>query len=356
MDKYGIDGHKVNYHVDRVYEWLTKSKTVYPVYVEISPSGACNHRCTFCAVDYIGYKTRFLETNLLKERLAEMSRKGVRSVMFAGEGEPLLHKDLASIIRHAHESGIDVSLTTNAVALTEKFAREAVPALSWIKASVNAGTPEHYAQVHRTSAQDFEKVFANLKRTVEIKKETKSRCAIGAQMVLLPENASGAASLAAKAKAAGLDYVVIKPYSQHKMSVTHQYEGMEYDDYFNMIEGLEKLNDDSFHVVFRRHAMEKLNEEHTYSRCQATPYFWAYVMASGDVYGCSAYLEDDRFLYGNINENTFEEIWEGEKRKKSADYVEHELDITECRKNCRMDEVNRYLWDLKHPPEHVNFI
>jgi len=23
---------------------------------------------------------------------------------------------------------------------------------------------------------------------------------------------------------------------------------------------------------------------------------------------------------------------------------------------CRMDEINRYLWELKHPHPHVNFV
>jgi hypothetical protein len=36
--------------------------------------------------------------------------------------------------------------------------------------------------------------------------------------------------------------------------------------------------------------------------------------------------------------------------------VEKKLDVSRCRVNCRMDEINRYLWDLKSPPEHVNFI
>ena len=38
---------------------------------EVSPAGACNHRCTFCALDYVGYRNRFLEADLLGARLDE---------------------------------------------------------------------------------------------------------------------------------------------------------------------------------------------------------------------------------------------------------------------------------------------
>jgi len=85
MDKFRIDSHKLIYHVDRVSDWL-KGKNVYPIYVEIAPAGSCNHRCTYCALDFMEYKPRFLDSRILKERLSEMGSLGVKSIMYAGEG------------------------------------------------------------------------------------------------------------------------------------------------------------------------------------------------------------------------------------------------------------------------------
>jgi cyclic pyranopterin phosphate synthase len=157
----------------------------------------------------------------------------------------------------------------------------------------------------------------------------------------------------------GLDYLVVKPYSQHLFSNTHAYEKIDYADYLSLSDSLKPLNTEIFQVVFRDNTMRKYQQEvsQRYQKCNATPFFWAYVMADGAVYGCSAYLTDRRFNYGNINDASFQEIWEGGGRQASFYYVRNELDIQECHRNCRMDEVNRYLFILKEGlVEHVNFI
>jgi len=273
--------------------------------------------------------------------------------MFAGEGEPLLHPDLPEIINHTKSMGIDVAITTNGVALTRKFVDSCLEHITWIKVSMNGGS-KSYEQIHKAKAGDYEKVWANLSYAREKRREG---TAIGVQCVLLPENTQDIQEPVQRARDIGLDYAVIKPYSQHKSSITREYEDISYSGYQDLLAVLEDCSTSNFEVVARKRSMANWDsEQRHYSKCYSTPYFWAYIMATGDVYGCSAYLLDSRFLYGNILQQSFSDIWLGDKRKASQEYVENGLDITECRKNCRMDKVNQFLWDVKNPGSHANFI
>ncbi len=354
------------YHPDRIRDWM-EGKNIYPIYMEISPVGACNHRCTFCGVDFMGYQNRHLDTAMLKDRLTEMGELGLKSIMYAGEGEPFLHRDMVELANHTKDSGIDVAFTTNASLFKQEYAEQILEKTSWIKASVNAGTRETYAKVHRAKERDFDRVVENMKRAAEIRRRHHYACTLGFQMILLPENSRESVTLAKVARDIGMDYLVIKPYSQHTQGLSQRYAHVRYDQYQSLKDDLAKINTEEFQVVFRDNTMKQWDEmAHKYTRCVALP-FWSYIDAGGNVLGCSVYLEDKRFVYGNIYRQTFQEIWEGERRRKSLCWVENDLDVKNCRVNCRMDKVNQYLHSLKSSgaevlevtaggQEHVNFI
>ncbi|MFC1501492.1 radical SAM protein [Elusimicrobiota bacterium] len=362
-DKYKIDSHKLIYHPKRVSEWLDahqswdKAKKIYPIYVEISPVGFCNHRCTFCALDFMEYQHKKLDPRILKSRISEMSKLGIKSIMFAGEGEPALYKELPEILDHCNYVKIDTSLTTNMVPFNHSNTESFVKNCKWIKVSINGGNAKNYAQIHRTNENDFYRVLENMRTAVSFRKSKNYKCAIGAQMMLLPDNHNTVLELAHTVKEIGLDYLVVKPYSQHLASHTTKYKNIDYSKYLYLDKELKKFNSDFFKVIFRINPISKMIEKAgRYEKCFSVPFFWAYVTSGGDVYGCSAFLNDDKFCYGNIKEEKFKKIWEGEKRKLGYEYVGNELNIENCRINCRMDEINRYLWDLSNPSEHANFI
>ena len=48
----------------------------------------------------------------------------------------------------------------------------------------------------------------------------------------------------------GADYVVIKPYS-HKSSITTKYNDIDYSEYLDLQQELQKYNSSDFNVVFR---------------------------------------------------------------------------------------------------------
>jgi radical SAM protein with 4Fe4S-binding SPASM domain len=302
------------------------------------------------------YQKMYLETKILVERLKEMGSLGLKSIMYAGEGEPFLHKDMADIINCTSASGIDAAITTNGVLMKAEVAEKILGVTEWIKVSCNAGTAETYSKIHRAKQRDFQNVFKNLNSAVKIKQINGYACILGLQIVLLPENECEIVGLAKMCKDIGLDYIVVKPYSQHLQGYSRKYENIQYAKYMALSEKLEELATDEFSTIFRMYAMHKWDQKiRNYKKCFSLP-FWSYLDAAGNIWGCSMYLNDERFLYGNIYEKSFQEIWEGEKRCRSLRWTEKEYNPGQCRINCRMDNVNQYLWHLKNPPEHVNFI
>lgn len=346
-----VDSHKLMFHPERVAQWR-ETGDCFPVYVEIGPTNRCNCRCVFCALDWVKRGGRDVDAKVMNRALGEMASLGVKSVMFAGEGEPLLHPDIADFVTTAKSAGLDVSLTTNGITFDNKKAAEIMPRLSWVRFSVDAGTAGTYARVHGSSEKTFERVLRNIENAAKIKKTENLDTTVGVQMLMIPETVSEAELLGERAREAGADNVQIKPYSQHPRSVNRftlnerDLEGLE--------EKLSALENDTFRVFYRKRSLERKSAGREYEECLGLSFF-ALVTSEADVIPCNLYYDDKEFVYGNLQKNSFEEIW---KSKKRLDVIEkmRQTGTGECREICRLDPSNRYLWRLKNPHPHDNFI
>jgi MoaA/NifB/PqqE/SkfB family radical SAM enzyme len=335
------------YHPERVTDWKM-GEDVAPIYVEISPTSSCNHKCSFCALDF-ARKNEMIDRDSLLKSLIDMGNFGVKSVMFGGEGEPTLHPSFGEFVKTAKFSGMDVAVTTNGTRPLNGLEH-----LSWIKISINGGTPDTYQKIHGCKLQDWNDVWSNVHDMVEQKKAFNLSTKIGVQSILLPSNQDTMMNLLERCISVGVDYLVIKPYSQHHSSINRQ----EID--YSVSPNLDALKDlavsSKFELIYRDNAFSSIGRERDYDKCLSVPYFWAYIQSNGMVNGCSSFLGFPRFEYGNIGKQLFSDVWKGIYREHAKGYMSFGHNIETCRKACRMNKCNEYLWNVANDVEHKNFI
>ncbi len=133
------------------------------------------------------------------------------------------------------------------------------------------------------------------------------------------------------------------------------------DTKFNLKEVNSALNEseeysgDEFKVIARREAFKKYGEKN-YKHCFGTS-FISVLNSAGNIASCLPYWDKEEFVFGNIYENSFREIWLGERRKQIKYYIENGLHAVNCPPNCRANSVNEFLWEIINPTvKHVNFI
>jgi radical SAM protein with 4Fe4S-binding SPASM domain len=348
-----IDGHKLMYHPKRITEWMEKGDC-FPIYVEIGLTDRCNHKCSFCALDWVEKERKDMDINVLKTNLKDMAESGLKSIMFAGEGEPLLHKDICEIVQYAKKQGLNVSITSNGALFDKEKAEKCLPYLSWIRFSIDAGEKETYSKIHGVKKEEFSRVLENLKNAVKIKERKNLEVTIGAQFLLIPDNLYEVDTLAEKLDQIGVDNLQIKPYSQHPSSKNKFC--IDYND--PTVRAMEmailKLESKKLKIIYRKNTMQRVHEGNAYDQCYGAPFF-ALIDARGNVIPCTLFYNNPEFTYGNIYDNKFSDIWKSEKRKDVLAKLK-EKTTNDCRHGCRLDPINKYLSRLKNPDKHDNFI
>lgn len=348
-----FDGNKLLYHLERLNEWR-RGENIFPLYLAMSPSSLCNHKCNFCVYDYKPFEPIFFPLEQFEKMVPDLVAMKVKAIFFSGDGEPLLNDACSSMIVLAKKNGISVALNTNGILFNESIIEKVLHRLSWIRVSVNAGTRDTYSKVHGTTVTDFDLVLHNLKQIVEFKRINNIDVTIGVQCTLTEDNIDEIEILTHLVRDIGVDYLTLKPFLKHPKTKFNSTIKNLNEKIITLI-SLKRLSTNDFKFYIREALFEK-EQDRVYKECMSLP-FMAELDAKGDLYSCGPHLGNSDFLYGNIFTTSLMDVWTSDRKNKRISYIRKQVDYNkECMPHCRHHSVNKFLWSLSNPPDHVNFI
>ncbi|BCB26937.1 hypothetical protein SKTS_18230 [Sulfurimicrobium lacus] len=361
-EKFRFDGHKLMYHLDRIAAW-ERGERFAPVHVDMGLTKFCNTACLYCyAVVQNMTKGTMIQRDALLRYIEDCGKLGVRSIGFIGDGEPTLNPAVYDAAVLARKLGIDTSMATNGLLLDMDRAHDILRDMSWIRFNLSAGERDGFQRVHQSKADNFDELVEKIRALVKIKKENGYKCTLGLQMVLIPECYDQVVKEAELGKELGVDYFVIK----HCSDSEYKEIGIDYKDYLrieDVLKEVEKLSTDDYVVQVKWDKIRAGTESalykdgfRKYDVCYGTP-FVLQISGNGKVYPCGPFFNKDRFYIGDLHEQSFFDMVMGDRYWAVHRDVSESVDVhKDCAIGCRQDYVNKFLWDMKNPPEHINFI
>lgn len=368
-EKIILDGHKLLWHKERLEAWK-RGERIAPITIDCALTRACSYKCIYCYGTLQENKGYNLSKETIFSFLDDAAEIGVKAVSFVSDGESTLSPHVYDAILRGKSNGLDMALGTNGFALKDEKLEEILPALTYLRFNISAGTPERYAYIHGVDEKTFNKVVKTIQKTVEIKNKLNLEVTIGLQMVLMPEFIEDVIPLAELGEKLGVDYLVIKHCSDDENSSL----GINYDKYdetlFKVLKNAENISTENY-MVKAKWSKILSKGKRTYSKCFGAP-FILQMSGSGLVAPCGMLFNDkykDKFHIGNINEKSFKEIWQSERYWEVMNYIaSEEFDARkDCGTLCLQHKVNEFLWEFKKnddlinqetssTPMHVNFI
>jgi len=372
---------KILRHVDKVSALdAERPEEVGPITVELHPSNVCNHHCPGCTFSIPKrakehgeqgqfWKAKF-DMDLFSKLLEDMVKLKVRGVILSGGGEPLLHPQLAQIIRGIHAAGIEVGLVTNGSLLYKDTAEMAevieavVECCAWCRVSVDAGSQEGYEKMHgQVAAVNFEKLIAGIVRLGIAKEHVGSNTTLGVSYLMTPGNyLEIITSVLQFREIEGLDYFQVKPLEippvERGMSIDSIYWDRRIFDTLVMLGAYER---DGFAIYTPGYKFVAVLLSETdglpFSKCWCHP-FCPTICADGTVLVC-CHMMDYVFsrsgigVYGKLSkERRFVDLWVNEDRHATGQAVV----VRMCPSNCKLAEANKTLEQMYNDSPHSNFL
>lgn len=278
-----------------------------PHSVKIELTRSCNYQCSFCGHSQISKTSGRMDWGLYCRILDELKSIGVKEVAPFFFGESFLDNRLPDAILRAKNTGFDyVFLTTNGSAATPEKVRECMQAgLDSLKFSLNYCDAEQMKSMAKVDL--FESVKRNIKSAKQIRDDGGFNCGLYASYIRYDSDQRVRMESLIEELSPYLDEVYGLPlYSQ---AGTIQLEGMMTGGNTGRVE--KPVPAIPCWVLFRE----------------------GHINFDGTVCACS-FSVGDEFTTGDLNHQSFMEIWHCEKfRKIRRSHLSGDISESPCR-NC----------------------
>ena len=361
-EKFRLDGHKMLYHLDRILEWQ-KGERIAPIHIDMGLTKFCNVGCIYCIGVTQGMeKGVMIKRDALLNFIGDCGKLGVKSIGFIGDGEPTLNPALYDSINKAHCEKIDTGMATNGVLLNINYAHDMLKKMSFIRFNLSTGTAKGFKKIHQNPEKNFDLLTEKIKYLTKIKRDYNYPCTIGIQMVLIPENFDQIIPLTEYGAECGVDYLQIKQCSDTEYGEI----GVNHEDYKRAttdLKAAEKLATEDYFVQVKWNKINILEDTDVYKKgfrkydiCYGTP-FLGQIAGNGKVYPCGPFFGKERFFIGDIHKQSYYDIVKSDHYQNVHADIINNVDVhCDCTVGCRQDYINKFLWDIKNPPQHHNFI
>ena len=362
-----LDGTKVAWYEDRIRAW-DRGERIAPITIDMALTRACNYACNFCYAMLQENSRQTITGPIIEGFLNDCAEIGVKGISLVSDGESTVSPVFRRTVVHGHEVGLAMACGTNGYLLGEELLEEILPRLTYLRINISAGEPDRYAEIMGVTTEHFERVCANVRTMMAIKRRRRLPVTVGLQMVLTPEFADQILPLAKLGKQLRPDYLIIKHCSDNEDGSL----GVDYQGYSGMEERLSKAesySDDEYSVVVKWSKIQAKGTR-SYQRCYGPP-FILQISGSGLVAPCGMLFNEryKKFHIGNICDERFRDIWASDRywevmsRLASPGFNAQRM----CGTLCLQHNVNEYLDQYKKgyvalgsppgvPPQHLEFI
>ncbi|MDO9153381.1 MAG: radical SAM/SPASM domain-containing protein [Paludibacter sp.] len=292
------------------------NKKLFPAFVSVEPNNFCQLHCPECPVGIrtIG-KTNRISENIFKKTIDELKKK-LLHVIFYFQGEPLLNKNLPTMIEYAHKAGIFTSTSTNAQALTLNNAKEIVASgLDKIIISMDGATQGVYEK-YRIGGS-LQKAIDGVGFINQWKKQLHSPTPwVEIQFIVFKTNEHQLDEMKLLAKELKADKLVFKTAQLYDFENGHE-----------LMTSIHKYS------RYKKTKTDKYEIKNTLkNRCWR---LWsgAVISAEEDVLPC-CFDKEAEFSFGNLKENSFQTIWHNEKAVRFRTSILQNRKQHEMCRNC----------------------